>query len=413
VRRFPRVTRSSLIERHWVSLGDQIVSSATNFALTVFAARLLGPEGLGIVTVGLAIGYAGIALERALVGEPLLVLGRANGTEGALGTATVTGVALGLVAVGAGALRGGELGLVIAVVGIFGPTLLLQDAGRYEAIALRRPERALASDVLWLGIQTILLFVLLVWKLNSPTLVVVGWGLGAAAGLGVLLPSQLGRVTPLRAGTWLRRSARLSGWMSAQTVISQAGAQLTLIAIGGVTGLAGLGILRSVIAITGPLSVVLLGLGLLALPELVDAKATGGLHVLKVQVARWLAVSGLISITYAGLIVVLREPLLRGLFGREFESAVPLAVPISLSIVALGFGAASGWGARAISAGWVVLATQIIASAVGIPMTVLLAASSGPEGAAWGIAIQSVVLCGASWSTFRFALGKVQRDEEH
>jgi len=396
---------SGQLPRAWVSLSDQAVSSATNFALALFSARLVGPRGLGTVTVGLAVAYAGISLERALVGEPLLVLARAEGTRGALGTAIAAGLVLGLAAAGVGAWLGGEVGVVIAVVGICGPVLLFQDALRYEAIAVREPERALTSDLVWFGTQAVLLVALTVFGLRNPVLVVTCWGLGAVAGTTVFLGIQLRKLALSGVPDWLKRSARLSGWMAGQTAIGQTGTQVTLVTVGAVTGLAGLGIFRSVLAIAGPLAVLLLGLGLLALPALADAQAVG-IRALKAQVVRWTTLAGLVSITYAALMVVLREPLFTGLFGSRFELAVPLAWPAGISVVMLGLASAPGWASRAVSAGWAVLATQVVGTAVGIPATVLMAVSSGPMGAAWGIAVQSSVLCGSAWLTFWLALRK-------
>jgi O-antigen/teichoic acid export membrane protein len=398
------MSNSSVAGRTWVSLVDQAVSSGTNFALALLAARLVGPEGLGAVTVGVAIAYAGIAFERALVGEPLLVLARTNGSRGALETAVVAGLLLGIIEVGVGAWLGGEVGLVISVVGLFGPVLLFQDAGRYQAIALGSHTQALASDLTWFVTQTGLLLFFLLSGLRSPVLVVASWGLGASAGALVLLSAPLERMTSVVIRQWLRHSAKLGGWMSAQTVVGQVGSQVTLIAVGSVTGLAGLGILRAVQAVTGPLSVLFLGLTLVALPAFADAATSAGPEGLRRQVLRWALACGFLSLTYGLIVVALRTPILTGLFGNSFQMAVPLALPAAVALLGLGLGAAPGWGIRALSAGWAVFTTQVIGTAAGIPLIVLMATASGAEGAAWGVAVQAGIVCALSWAMFGLAM---------
>ena len=50
-----------------------MVSSLTNFGATLAAARLLGPEGLGVVALGIAIAYGAVAFTRGVIGESMLV----------------------------------------------------------------------------------------------------------------------------------------------------------------------------------------------------------------------------------------------------------------------------------------------------------------------------------------------------
>jgi O-antigen/teichoic acid export membrane protein len=52
---------------------DQGCSSAVNFGLTVVAARLLGPEGVGAVCIGFTVYLVALGLLSALVGDPLVV----------------------------------------------------------------------------------------------------------------------------------------------------------------------------------------------------------------------------------------------------------------------------------------------------------------------------------------------------
>ena len=84
-----------------------MVSSLTNFGATLGAARLLGPEGLGVVALGIAIAYGAVAFTRGVIGESMLVFQRDAVTDGALTASVLVGalgtcVCLAVAAVGGG-----------------------------------------------------------------------------------------------------------------------------------------------------------------------------------------------------------------------------------------------------------------------------------------------------------------------
>src|SRR5205809_309760 len=55
----------------WAFVG-QVFASATNFALTLGAGRLLGPSGLGVVVIGYAAYQLVAGLARAVLTQPVI-----------------------------------------------------------------------------------------------------------------------------------------------------------------------------------------------------------------------------------------------------------------------------------------------------------------------------------------------------
>src|SRR5439155_25767092 len=52
---------------------DQGFSSVSNFGLTLLAARLLGPGGLGVVAIGFALYLVALSFQRSLISQPLVI----------------------------------------------------------------------------------------------------------------------------------------------------------------------------------------------------------------------------------------------------------------------------------------------------------------------------------------------------
>ena len=53
---------------------DQLLRSATNFGLSLFAGRLLGVSGLGVIAIGFSAYLIVLSFHRALVSEPLIIV---------------------------------------------------------------------------------------------------------------------------------------------------------------------------------------------------------------------------------------------------------------------------------------------------------------------------------------------------
>ena len=142
-------------------LVTQVFSSGANFGLTVIAARLLGPAGLGVVFIGFAAYQLVLGLQRAIVTQPLVAEAsarRAAERRRLAGYGATAVLASGLAAsVGfatAGLIVGGDIGrgllvfapwIVPALLQEFWKALLFQE-GRGRPAAMSDGARVAGDD---------------------------------------------------------------------------------------------------------------------------------------------------------------------------------------------------------------------------------------------------------------------------
>ena len=242
-------------------LFDQGFSSATNLGLAVLAGRLTGPDGLGVVYLGFTAYLAAIALQRALVTDPLVVYSarqpRAEGidaTRKALTVAITAAAGWTVLLVVVGRLVPGPDGTGLIA---FAPWLIgasLQDFWRAVLFRDGRGPAATLNDGLWAVVMATTIPLVLV--VRQPWIIVLSWGVGATAG-GLLGLMQTGLLpTGLRGSLrWWRREAwPLGRWLGARTTLSMIPSLLLVFALAGIVGTDGLGGFRAVQAVFAPIS---------------------------------------------------------------------------------------------------------------------------------------------------------------
>jgi O-antigen/teichoic acid export membrane protein len=196
-------------------VGDQVLSSLTNFALGVIVARSVSAEAFGqfalvfwtyllLLNIGRAIGSYPLWVVASHVGEATWRPAMA-GSAGASLLAGLTGV--GFIVVGAAV--GGQAGAFVAL-GIALPGLLLQDAYRLGMIADGRAHLSFGSDLTWTLSMAGLLGV--VFVLGTPAtvpLLLMLWGIGGSAGAVFAILACGVRPAPRRTRAWLQSNAHL------------------------------------------------------------------------------------------------------------------------------------------------------------------------------------------------------------
>lgn len=137
-------------------LGDQAVSSLTNFAVGLFVARSLGTFAFGMFSLAWVTYGVVLNLSRGLATDPMMVRFSAVSEEAwrravsrAAGTAIGVGLATGLVSVIVGVLAVQPLGGVFVALGVVLPGLMLQDAWRFALFAKGDGRKAFVNDTVW------------------------------------------------------------------------------------------------------------------------------------------------------------------------------------------------------------------------------------------------------------------------
>jgi O-antigen/teichoic acid export membrane protein len=385
------VSRPALRARRWyadqgrnavLTLTDQFVSSATNFAIGVLVARAGGADALGAFGIAFLIWLAVLALSRALISEPMTV-GDATGSgdfqlrEGMLATLLLgAGVAVCLAAAGGLLILAGASGVAVLALAPWIPGLLLQDYWRGMAFRLQRPARALTSDVVFAvaqGSSTLALFAL---DVHSVAAFIASWGIGATAGALVGLFQSRVRVSGRGGLTHLRSLWARSRWFLAESGTAFLSDQGYLLLLPLVLGTAQFGVYRAGASLVGPAVIIFLAGGNAGLPECVRRLRQHGMPGLLAYIPRLsAAVLGLTTV-YCVLVAILARPMLRLAYGAEFADAAVITQLVAAQYVlfAIGFGCgvalkAAGqmrrlWAMRTVGALISITAVLVLASSL-------------------------------------------------
>jgi O-antigen/teichoic acid export membrane protein len=377
---------------------DQLVSSLTNFGATLAAARLLGPEGLGIVALGIAIAYGVVAFTRGVIGESVLVFQRDDVGDGALTASIAVGILGTAVCVAVGVAGGERVLEPLLVLGLVLPLLTFQDTSRYLFFRDRRPGMALLSDSLWAAGQGGALIVVASESQPTATGVMMTWVAGitlaAAFGLVVLRPA----LTVAGARDWLRVSRRLSAWVAGQSIVAQAGQQVTFVVVGLFVSLRVLGVVRAAQTLLSPVVLFLTVFRVIGLSELGSREHQR--RSIK-RAAVWISAAAVaLALPWAAVLVLERGKIVSGLFGPSFTQYQDMAIPVALAVVAFAVAVGAEVGNRALAAGRNVFVSQLVATLVGVPLMIGLAVAGGPVAAVWAIVGQRAIWAATAWATF-------------
>ena len=399
--------RSAVARVQW-SVADQALSSLTNFALRIVVLRETGLRGFGAFSIAFLVYTAALGVSRAMNSQPLMVRFASSeepewrrAAKAATGTALVFGVLIGLVGLALSLVLSGTISSNVAAVSLVMPALLLQDAWRFVFSTWRRGRSAFLNDLVWVvAIVPGFAYLTTAGEASSAGYV-LAWGIAAAiaavagAAQAALLPS------PTRVVRWVRAQGDLGSRFTGEFAAMAAGNQLSVYGIAAVAGLEALGAIQAAQLVFGPLNLLSLGLGLVAIPEAVRA-----LERSKRALRRILSVLGgglaTAILLFGAAAYVVPMEWGRALFDDPWTAARALLIPIAIFKAMSALSWSSVVGLRALEAArrsfWVRLGTTPVA----IGLAVAGAAVAGAEGGAWGLAIGSIVIAGA----FRWHLAR-------
>lgn len=319
-------------------LADQSLSSLTNFAFGVAAARTLGPAGFGAFGIAFTTYLVALGVCRALACEPLVVrfsstsfLHWRKGTESAVGAALTIAVIMGLL-VGAIGLtvdqpvRDGLLGL-----GVILPGLLLQDAWRFVFFADGRGSAAFLNDLVWALLLLPLLLLLAAANEFSVLSLVLAWG--GSATVAAILGLHQARLMPRvhRTLPWLREQRDLAPRYVVEFLASNGATQVVVFAVGALAGLSVLGNLRAGLLVLGPLNVLCQGLSLALLPRQVRKARHGPSGLVgSALITSFLIVS--VTLTWGASASFAPSAIGRELLGPIWDGIHQIMLPLSIGI---------------------------------------------------------------------------------
>ncbi|WP_208026168.1 hypothetical protein [Amycolatopsis acidicola] len=398
-------------------LGDQAVSSLTNFAVGLYVARSLGATAFGVFSLAWVTYGVIINISRGLATDPLMV--RFSGvttdvwriaTARAAGTALAVGVGTGVLCVLVGLGIGGQVGLAFVGLGIVLPGLLLQDAWRFGFFAAGQGRKSFVNDVVWgVALAPAMLFAA---KHGSVLGFVLGWGLSGAvaAGYGCF---QIGLLPkPSAIGGWLREQRDLGFRYLVENVSNSGASQLRAYGLGAIAGLAAVGTVRGAELLMGPFQAVLMGLSLVTVAEAarVLRRAPHRLPLFCVLLGGGQAAAALLW----GLFLLFLLPTTVGvhMLGSVWPTASALILPATISVMGASFSTGAASGLRALGMAKRSLRSQVIASVFYVTGGLVGAFVGGAVGSAWGVAGATVTGSAIWWFQLRAGLRAHAREEE-
>lgn len=257
------------------TLGDQALSTVSNFGVTLFAARVSSPSGFGAFALAFAVYGLLLSIGQGIASEPLVIRYTARlssdpraGVASATGTSLTFGCATSILVALLGLSVPGPIGHALVALAMCLPALILQDCWRFAFFAQGSPRSAAVNDACWI-VGQLLAFVWLLRHGSTASVeeVTLAWGGGAwlAAAVGALQAGVLPR--PTASLRWVTEHRDLVGALVVDRIMMSSGTQLTFIAVAAVASLGAVGGLRGAQVLFGPFAVVLTAVMTFAVPE--------------------------------------------------------------------------------------------------------------------------------------------------
>lgn len=374
------------------TVGDQVVSSAQSFGISLAVTHSASLAGIGAFAVAFTAYQVLMAVNRPLNTDPLTVGFAASdaarqrpAASAATGGALLLGVIVGLACGAAGLLLGGTTGPVLIAFAFGVPAFMVQDAWRCVFFTGGRPARAFLNDAVVLAALGPACLLASRIAPHSAAGLVAAWA--AATTAGALLGGLQARARPAveKALGWWRTTVHLGGRMLGENVVAIGGSSAGLLAIAVGAGVDDLGRVRTAQVSLGAVSPVIIALSTIVVaegtrllaanparfPPLIRLAGTAAAALTLGFVALWLLVPGEVG---------------RRLIGSGWEASRPLVLPCGMYLAAAAFTLAASGALRSLRRPGGALRARIVAAPVTVLAGVIGAVAGGAGWAMAGIA---------------------------
>jgi hypothetical protein len=380
---------------------SQAAYSASNFGLSVLAARAAGPSGLGGVFAGFSAYLIGLGFQRSLLTDPLVAVStrlhpeaRLAATRATLSLALLYGLGASALVVVAGLLLPGGAGDGLVFVAPWLVPALFRDVWRVVLFRDQRGGAAALNDCTCLLVM--LAFAPLALAFHSAALALACWGAGAVAG-GLLgfLQCRCGPARLAVSVSWWRAEAwTLGRLLGSASLIYTLGSQTFVFVL-------------ALLSMLGP------ALTLPGLPAVVRRLRAGRSAALSLTM-RISLLCFLLTVGYVLFAAVLGTGLLASVFGSAFAEFDGLVWPVAIGQLAIAPMLGFGMLLTAERRGGAVVVAETAAAVVTLGLGTALALHDGITGAAWALALASAVGGAVILVTAMHAPpGQVAVDQEH
>lgn len=391
------MTEEGISRRISWGLGDQAISSVTNFGLSIVVARSVDLAQFGMFSVIFASYLLLLGGSRAISSEPLSVRFSSSSKEewrrgavAATGLALLAGIVGGLALSSIGVFLGGSTGSSLLALGVVLPGLLLQDAWRFAFFTLGRGNRALANDLLWAICFALGVCVVYWTDRLSVVSFLLAWGsAGTVAALVGIVQSAV-IPNPLLAKAWWREHVDLGARYFGEFLTTAGVSQVALYGVGLVAGISAAGALRGAQLILGPINIVYMGVILMAVPEAVRLLVSSS-SAMKLWCVRLSGALGCLVLTVTLVVLMVPSSAGESLLGPTWNAGRALVVPVGLSYVATSATLGAATGLRALADSRRSLRIRLITALVTLFGATVGALLGDARLAAWGIALAGIL----------------------
>jgi O-antigen/teichoic acid export membrane protein len=395
--------RNGLARNGFWTAVDQVVVSGTNFAAGILLARLCAPEEYGAFAVGFMMLMLLAGVQRALITDPLAVLGPGLGdgdirsyvrSLAQLQTWQAVLLASGTAAAAAAVhLVGGPVETVQALLGtaVAGFFVLGQDYRRRILFTKLLPSRVLSIDVVFCALYLGGLAAL--WRFGVAagaaegylsarnTLLVMAFASAVAMAWGsVLVREYADAKAPVERKYW-RENWLFGRWLLGDFLGFSLMVQGGIFAVAAITGNAQAAVFESARLVVGPLQILMTGGHAFLLPWASTQLAENGPDGLARALRPVAAVWALAFIGYPLLVALTPEMWLSLFYGGRYDEAASALVLWAGVYAALGLSQLPWIVVQVLRRPDLAMFSKLSVGAVGLVLIVVLTASVGVEGA--------------------------------
>ncbi|MQA33380.1 hypothetical protein [Modestobacter roseus] len=392
------------------TLLDQGLSSVTNFALSLVAARELGVAELGAFAVAAATYLIALGLVRAACGETLLVRygGAAAGqwpalTRASTGLAAGAGCLIAVVVAVAGLVVGGRVGPALLGLAATLPALLVQDAWRYCFLGRGRAGAAAALDGVWAVLLVPAFATLLLADRVSAGSLLLAWGLAGAASLPVALAVDRSVPDLLLGRRFLRDNSQLIRRYCLESLTGFGAYQLLVYGLAAQFGLALAGALRLATTALSPVNVLFQGAYTIATLRSVRLRDRGSAEHLRWSVTVGAALA-VVAVVWTAVLLLLPSSWVVGLLGPEWPEVRGVVALLGVWLVAIGLQSGAATGLHGLADSGRSLTAQLLSAPALLVLAWAGAVLAGVTGVAVGYAAAGAVSGVVWWTLYRRSL---------
>lgn len=377
---------------------DQVLSSISNIAALIWVAHALAPEDFGRFSLIVMVYTVAQVASRSLISTTAIVHPEEadDHPRRIVASGVAVGVIGGVVCVAAGLLlQAGNSAFAgpLLALGIPLPLMMLQDVGRYLAIARREPGRAVILDSLWIVLMAFAFVGLTQFDGSTLTWLVVAWaGSGAVSGAWVF--AQYG--APARGGLeWVREHWGFS-WRSLVSGLTSSGVVLLMGALMTLFSSAlAVAAFRSATLLSAPSTAIQLAVSTTAAADI--ARERESESAMWHHVRRAITIALAVGVVNLVVLVFLPDVIGEAVLGDSWLLVAPLLLPVSLKVLLM----AGQSGLRAALIGRRRITTAMVTDIVSMVLIAICmvagAALGDAKGALWAMVPATVLSTGCWW----------------